>query len=76
MFACIYFEEDYSVSVVGKENTDLKVEGSFEVKSRVEMVWKVGTERETFHGPIIKIDGELRYYNWFFFYHLVKLCFF
>ncbi|VDI18927.1 Hypothetical predicted protein [Mytilus galloprovincialis] len=60
MFACIYFEEDKSISVVGKENKELKVDGEFESKSKCTMQWKVRGTREmkTYHGTIIKTNSN------------------
>lgn len=54
MFACIYFVEDASLTVVSKNDKNLSVE-NFAEKSRVSMKWK---GRNTYHGTIVKIHGK------------------
>ncbi|CAC5400235.1 unnamed protein product [Mytilus coruscus] len=56
----LQIEEDKSISVIGKENKELKVDGEFESKSKCPMQWKVwGTrEKKTYHGTIIRTNNE------------------
>ncbi|CAC5384004.1 unnamed protein product [Mytilus coruscus] len=58
MFACIYFEEDKSISVVGKADKDLKLDVEFESRSKCTMKWKVkgSHEKKTYHGTIVRIN--------------------
>ncbi|CAC5387042.1 unnamed protein product [Mytilus coruscus] len=60
MFACIYFEEDKSISVVGKADKDLKLDGEFESRSKCTMKWKVkgSHEKKTYHGTIVRINNS------------------
>ncbi|XP_052695965.1 uncharacterized protein DDB_G0286299-like [Crassostrea angulata] len=61
MFACIFFNEDASLSVVGKNNKSLKlVSDDWEPRGKVEMYWpgKVAGQRSLYHGTIIKVGDE------------------
>ncbi|XP_061191564.1 uncharacterized protein LOC133199711 [Saccostrea echinata] len=61
MYACIFFIEDASLSVVGKNNKSLKVlNGEWEPKGKVEMLWpgKNAGQKSLFHGTIIKVGDE------------------
>jgi hypothetical protein len=61
MFACIFFNEDASLSVVGKNNKSLKlVSDDWEPRGKVEMYWpgKVAGQRSLYHGTIIKVGGK------------------
>lgn len=61
MFACIFFNEDASLSVVGKNNKSLKLlSDDWEPRGKVEMYWpgKVAGQRSLYHGTIIKVGGK------------------
>jgi hypothetical protein len=61
MYACIFFIEDTSLSVVGKNNKSLKViNDEWEPRGKVEMFWpgKSAGQRTLFHGTIVKIGGK------------------
>lgn len=58
-FACIYFKEDTSLSVVNKGDKNLVLEGAFDVRSHVEMTWRIGAKKELYHGTIVKVGGKL-----------------
>lgn len=54
MFACIYFSEDDSLSVVGKADKKLQFrEDGWKEKEQVEMKWG----RKDYNGTIIRIHG-------------------
>ena len=55
MFAVIHFNEDNSVSVVGRHNKNLTVNGEFEMGTDVKMIWKVGNDNTEYSGAIVKI---------------------
>lgn len=55
MFACIYFVEDASLTVVGKNDKNLTIETEFAERESVSMKWG----KQTYHGVIIKINGKL-----------------
>lgn len=58
MFACIYFKEDSTLSVVNEKDKDLKVIDRFIERGTVEMVWRrPGKTRQIFHGSIVKTGG-------------------
>lgn len=64
MFACIFFNEDASLSVVGKNNKSLKlVSDDWEPRGKVEMYWpgKVAGQRSLYHGTIIKVGGKSKW---------------
>jgi hypothetical protein len=54
MFACIYFHEDKTFSVVSKSNPSLKMKTEFTMKGEVEMKWGC----KFFSGVIVKISGK------------------
>ena len=55
MFACIYFLEDASLSVVGKNDKNLKIgDGEFKAKQRVSMKWG----STLYNGMIINVHGK------------------
>lgn len=61
MFACIFFSEDSSLSVVGRKNKSLKViNDEWEPRGKVEMLWpgRHAGQRTLYHGTIIKISGK------------------
>jgi len=53
MFACIYFVEDASLSVVGANDKNLEKLGDFGPREEVRMKWG----KKTYHGTIVKVDG-------------------
>lgn len=58
MFACIFFFEDTSLSVVGKNDKNLTIITEFSVKESVEMIWKDAGKSKLFHGVIVKVHGK------------------
>lgn len=57
MFACIFFYEDKSLSVVGENSKKLELMESFKEGGKVKMNWgKVGM----FSGCIVKVHGKLQ----------------
>lgn len=54
IFACIYFLEDASLTVVGKNDKNLSMETEFAEKALVSMKWG----KHNYHGSIIKIHGK------------------
>lgn len=57
MFACIFFYEDKSLSVVGEKSKKLELMESFKEGGKVKMNWgKVGM----FSGCIVKVHGKLQ----------------
>lgn len=58
MFACIFFHEDKSLSVVGEKSKKLELMESFKEGGKVKMNWgKVGM----FSGCIVKVHGKFEY---------------
>ena len=55
MFSCLFFTEDRSLSVVGRDDNNLTVLKEWKPKESVEMTWG----KKLFHGTIIKIGGTL-----------------
>ena len=54
MFACIYFKEDSTLSVVNEKDKDLKVIDGFVERGSIEMTWRrPGKTKELFHGTIV-----------------------
>lgn len=59
MFACIFFKEDASLSVVGRSSKKLVLKGQFQQGDEVEMEWPVsGKKRALYHGTIIVTGGK------------------
>lgn len=64
MFACIYFKEDSSLSVVGRNDRDLKLLGNFLPREKVEMLWKMkgNAPKVLYHGTIVKVGGNVIFF--------------
>ena len=54
MFACIYFREDNSMSVVGEKSKRLQLLGDFKAGENVKMLWG----QNLFNGTFVQIHGE------------------
>ncbi|CAG2218050.1 unnamed protein product [Mytilus edulis] len=58
MYACVFFEEDSSLSVIWKEDRDLSLIEDFKEHHKVEMKWllRPGTPKTLYHGIIVKVS--------------------
>ncbi|KAH3806894.1 hypothetical protein DPMN_135222 [Dreissena polymorpha] len=58
-YACVYFPEDVTLSVVNEKDPDLTIITTFELREKVEMLWKsVGKSKKAFEGVIVKVAGD------------------
>ncbi len=57
-WACVYFSQDASLTVVSRESPKLVILVDFTVMSDVDMEWKVGGATKMFRGVIVKTHGE------------------
>lgn len=66
MYACVFFEEDSSLSVIWKEDRDLSLIEDFKEHHKVEMKWllRPGTPKTLYHGIIVKVsEGKFNIIN-------------
>lgn len=54
MFACIFFEEDSSLTVVNQKDKALNVQNGFTPNEKVSMKWG----KKVYNGVIIKVGGK------------------
>ena len=54
MFACIFFEEDLSLSVVSERDKSLEVINTFLPKEPIRMRWG----KKVYNGVIVKVSGK------------------
>ncbi|XP_052097356.1 uncharacterized protein LOC127732362 [Mytilus californianus] len=66
MYACVFFEEDSSLSVVWREDQDLSLIEDFKEHHKVEMklLLRYGTPKILYHGTIVKVsEGKFNIIN-------------